>query len=126
MDWQEKWRLKMNIGPDWREEYQRKMVTPEDAVKVIKQGDKVLFTIGREPRELCFALAVRKEELSNVRLFMGSPTFDFGWYDPGWEDSFEICVGFTFPRGVAADCLAERRADVFIGGLMLSSRLADV
>jgi len=28
---------------DWKEEYERKFVTPEEAVRVVKDGDRVVF-----------------------------------------------------------------------------------
>lgn len=125
MDWHQEWLRKMKLSPDWGEEYQAKMTTPEEAVKVVKSGDRVVCPTGRDPLGLGLALAARGEELSGVRLFMATPAFDFGWYDPGWEDFFQLCLGYTFPRGVAADCLAERRTDVFTGGLFIFNDLAD-
>ena len=52
---------------DWREEYKRKLVAPEEAVKVIKSGDRVVF--GQpDPLALGLALADRAEELKEVRI----------------------------------------------------------
>ena len=41
---------------DWKEEYKRKLVLPEEALKVIKSGDRVAFTFGLEPVTLTSAL----------------------------------------------------------------------
>ena len=126
MDWHQKWRRKMKLSRHWREEYQTKLITPEEAVKMVKSGDRVVCPTGRDPLALGLALAARREELDQVRVFMATPTFDFGWYDPGWENHFQLCLGYTFPRGVAADCLAEGRTDVFCGGLFIFNELPDV
>ena len=125
MDWREKWQHKIKPSLDWHAEYSSKVIAAEDAAKIVKPGDKVACPTGRDPLALGLALAARKEELSRVKVFIATPTFDFGWYDPGWEDSFQLCLGYTFPRGVAATCLDERRADVFSGGLFIFDDFAD-
>ena len=56
------------MGLDWKEEYQKKLVTPEEAVQVVKNGDRVGFTYGREPRALGLALAARLGELQDVNV----------------------------------------------------------
>jgi 4-hydroxybutyrate CoA-transferase len=100
----------------WREEFRRKMVSPEEAVKVVKSGDRVSFTYGREPRALGFALAARLGELHDVRIFIRTPGMDFGWYDPGWDVSFQIEISYVLP--VTRQMMAERRCDFVIGGLL--------
>jgi hypothetical protein len=47
----------------WQEEYQKKLVTPEQAVSVIKDGDRVCFVQGNEPQALGLALAGRLGEV---------------------------------------------------------------
>ena len=46
---------------NWKEEYKRKTVSAEQAVKVIKSGDRVSFTHGREPPTISMAMIARKE-----------------------------------------------------------------
>jgi len=99
----------------WKEEYERKLVTPEEAVSVIKSGDRVVFSQGMEPLALGLALAARKEELRNVQISVRTPGRDFGWYDPGWEESFQIEIGYVLP--IVRDAVAERRCDFAIGSL---------
>ena len=55
------------IGKEWQDEYQRKLVAAEEAVKVVKSGDRVIasFFGGRLLGE---ALAARRSELSNVTI----------------------------------------------------------
>jgi len=100
---------------DWREEYQRKLVSPEEAVKTIKSGDRVFFTLGRQAEAIGLALAARKEDLRRVKIQVFTPDRDFGWYDRGWEESFEITVGFGMP--IVWEMMAERRCDMLVSGL---------
>ena len=46
---------------DWKEEYKRKLITAEEAAKMVKSGDRVFFTTGRQPRETGSALASRRD-----------------------------------------------------------------
>ena len=43
------------MGMDWQEEYKRKLVAPEEAVKVVKSGDRVFFG---QPDPLSLGLAL--------------------------------------------------------------------
>ena len=49
----------------WQEEYQKKLVSPEEAVSVIKSGDRVCFVQGNEPQALGLALAGRLGEVED-------------------------------------------------------------
>jgi 4-hydroxybutyrate CoA-transferase len=104
------------MGESWKEDFKRKMVTPEEAVQVVRSEDRVSFTYGREPRALGLALAARLGELKDVKIFIRTPGMDFGWYDPGWEESFQIEISYVLP--VTREMMAERRCDFVIGGLL--------
>jgi 4-hydroxybutyrate CoA-transferase len=99
----------------WEEEYKKKLVTPEEAVGVIKSGDRVCFVQGNEPQALGLALAGRLGEIEDVLLCLRTPGRDFGWYDPVFEMSFKIEVGFPLP--IVRQIIAERRCDLAIGAL---------
>ncbi len=101
---------------NWKEEYQRKLVEPEKAVQVVKSGDRVGFTYGREPRALGLALAARIGEIKDVKIFVRTPAMDFGWYDPGWDESFKIELSYVLP--ITRQMMAERRCDFVIGSLL--------
>lgn len=103
------------MASDWKEEYQRKTVSAEEAVKVIKSGDRVSFSYGKEPLAIGLALAARKEELKNVTLFIPTPSIDFGWYDKGWYDSFRIEISSVLP--VVKEIMAEHYCDFVLGGI---------
>lgn len=95
---------------DWREDYKRKFITAEEAAGLVKNGDFVLFTVGRETFAIGLALAARKEELKDVQIIIPTPGYDFGWYDQGWEDSFSITIGH--PTAVCQDALDAGRANM--------------
>jgi len=82
---------------DWQEDYQRKLTTPEEAVKVVKSGDRV--AVGgsvHEPAALPDALWERRGELRNVKVIHFHPIKDYGWCQPGAEESFEVeVIGFV-------------------------------
>lgn len=101
---------------DWQEEYKKKLVSAEEAISIIKSEQRVAFAYGAEPQALGLALCSRLGDLQNVRLVVPAPGRDFGWYDPGWEMSFQIEVGFILP--MVRNMIEERRGDYIISGLV--------
>jgi len=95
---------------DWQEEYKSKLITAEEAAQKVKSDDRVAFTAGREAHAVGLAIAARLGELKNVKVLAPSPGYDFGWYDPGWEESFEITI--SWPTATAQDMLDQRRCDI--------------
>lgn len=94
---------------DWRDAYNRKLVSAEQAAKAVKDGDRVVIPLGCAPNALAFALAARRNELRGVQVILGSAAVDYGWYDPGWEESFQTQVWFGGP--IYRPLLSERRGD---------------
>jgi len=90
---------------DWREEYQRKLGSEDEAVKAVKEGDRVVVPFGT-PRILPAALARRRQELGRIDLRLAAPAVDPGWLQPGWQDvfsiEFEMFIG-DFARHVTDD-----------------------
>ena len=74
---------------DWQQTYQQRTVSAEEAVKVVKSGDTVVFSIF-PPRTLQEALFGRADELKNVTLRLLAPANDPGWLRPGQEEHFEL------------------------------------
>ena len=100
---------------DWQEEYEKKTVSPEEAIKAVKSGDCVSFAYGMEPLALGMALTARGGELSDVKVFVPAPGMDFPWYEPGWEESFQIEVGFVLP--IVREMISEKRGDYLVSDL---------
>lgn len=101
---------------DWRDEYKRKLISAEQAASMVKSGDRLVFAAGREAFSIGLAVAARKDELKNVHVYVPSPGYDFGWYDPGWQDSFDVAIGM--PTITSQDSLDARLVDVLIGTLI--------
>ena len=95
---------------NWQEEYRGKLISAEQAAQKVKSGDRVAFTAGREAHAIGLAIAARLGELKGVKVLVPSPGYDFGWYDQGWEQSFEITI--SWPTATAQQMLDERRCDV--------------
>jgi len=102
---------------DWREEYKKKIVSPEEAIKVVKSGDNI-FLSQPEPLALGLALASRADELNGVKIIGGGgrdlPFYDSGWYE-AFPDAFQLETSYVLPmiRGL----VNERRADFALSGL---------
>ncbi|MFQ5827139.1 MAG: 4-hydroxybutyrate CoA-transferase, partial [Dehalococcoidia bacterium] len=76
----------------WQDEYRRKLIPAEEAVRVVKSGDRVVCTLGNEPLTLTSALEKRRGELSQVRVLV-VPGRDMDWYHAGGEGHFTLEVG---------------------------------
>jgi 4-hydroxybutyrate CoA-transferase len=100
---------------DWQEEYKGKIIPAEDAAKMIKSGDRIAFTVGREAHTVGLAIAARLGDLKDVKVYVPTPGYDFGWYDPGWDESFHITC--SFPLGINEQMVAEGRCDIAFGAL---------
>ncbi len=101
---------------NWQEEYKRKTVAPEEAVKLIQPGNRVAFAYGLEPSDLSLALVARATEIKNIRLYVPAPGRDFPWYEPGWEETFNVSIGYVLP--LARKTIEERRGDFLVSGLL--------
>ncbi|MFA5055835.1 MAG: acetyl-CoA hydrolase/transferase C-terminal domain-containing protein [Dehalococcoidia bacterium] len=100
---------------DWQQYYQERTITAEKAASMVKSGDRIGFTVGRESHTIGLAIAARLGELQNVNVYVPTPGYDFGWYDPGWDESFKITC--SFPLGINEQMVKERRCDVAFGSL---------
>jgi len=76
---------------DWQDTYHRKLVSPEEAARVIKSGDSI-FIPSAYSGSMPYAIVERKDDLHNVKVEISSPLFDPGWLSPGMEESFEVIV----------------------------------
>jgi len=102
---------------DWMEEYKKKKVTPEEAMKVVKPGDRVHFAYGMEPLDLGLALLARAGDFAEkgIKVLVPAPGRDFAWYDPGWENIFSIEIAHVLP--LAHQMMRDRRGDYVVGDL---------
>lgn len=65
----------------WQEKYGKKLVSPQEAVKAVQDGDFVVFPLGAggEPAALGFALAERAQELKDVTVFHAVANAPYPW-----------------------------------------------
>ena len=94
---------------DWREEYKSKLVSAEEAVRVVKSGDRVVLPLGNQTKVLGYKLFERSHELENVEIVSGTAT-NYGWFDPGYEKCFYPNIE-TYTGPGPRDMLLERRGD---------------
>ncbi|MFC1904836.1 acetyl-CoA hydrolase/transferase family protein [Chloroflexota bacterium] len=100
---------------NWKQDYEKKFISAEEAASMVKSGSRLAFTLGREAFAVGMAIAARKNELKDVRIHVPNPGHDFGWYDEGWQDSFEIVAGFL--TDTCQEALHARRIDYLPGNL---------
>ena len=113
---------------DWQEEFKRKQITAEEAAQMVKSGDYISFTLGREAFSIGLAIAARIGELQDVKVFQPFPGYDFGWYDPGWEEFFKITL--LMPTSTSQQMVDDRRCDIEVNDILCwsesTSRQSDV
>jgi 4-hydroxybutyrate CoA-transferase len=89
-------------------EYRSKLVSAEDAAKLIKSGDKVFVAWGTgTPTALCNALCNRQNELEGVKICETMAWCSFPWHKPGTEKSFTLMKSHLV--GVDHDALEDGR-----------------
>jgi len=100
----------LHYKKDWEDEYKRKLVSAEEAVKAVKSGDFVVSPLPHQASIVEGALAARAAELKNVTIQVSAPTFDPGWLSAGMEKSFSPVVEL-FIGTRARFAMDEKRAD---------------
>ena len=73
----------------WPEHYRSGKVTLEEAVSHVRSGNRVVITLGEEPRLLASGLQARAGEIENVVIQCAGPANELGWFDPGIGSSFK-------------------------------------
>ena len=74
---------------NWKNDYQEKLITLDQAAKLVSSGDHIVIPNGYLG-EMPYALAARAGELRNVTIDVCAPVGDPGWLQPGMEESFNI------------------------------------
>ncbi len=81
------------VGPpiaDWRERYASKLTSPDEAVRVVRDGDRVVVGMHYQtPIALCRALAARSSELRDVDIENSIATF-ISWWDDDAPNNFNV------------------------------------
>ena len=95
---------------DWREDYKRKLGSPEDAAARVKSGDLVHTGLLPMPRLIADAIVARREELGHLDVTMVEPEYDPGFLDNAFSDKFSVTVEIHI-GSVAIDAMDEKRVD---------------
>lgn len=84
------------MSANWQQTYAGKLVTAQEAVKVVRDGDFVVFPLGAggEPTALGFALAARMGELKDVTVFHAVANAPYPWLQ---GDGFEVRCSYFGP-----------------------------
>jgi 4-hydroxybutyrate CoA-transferase len=82
---------------DWQKEYEKRLTTAEQAVKVVKSGDHVAIPVYSNPSLIAEALANRLNELRGVTVHIGAAASDLPWYRPEATQAFMIEPWYTSP-----------------------------
>lgn len=91
-------------------EYKTKLCTPQEAVKKVKSGDRIVFSHAcGEPRLLPKALMERVDELQNVEIVHMVPMGEALYCRPEYTKSFRHVA--LFAGGPTRDAIWEDRAD---------------
>jgi 4-hydroxybutyrate CoA-transferase len=111
---------------DWKEKYREKVLAAEDAVKMVKAGDTVRFPMASVPVTLATALAKRRDELKDVKVFHAGPAPLPGvgwWTEKGWEESFQMAT--EWPNPVCRPGLDQKIVDLLVTDFSLAPKLRE-
>lgn len=87
----------------WVKKYNSRLVTADEAVKIIKSNDKIIVQPGcAAPLELINAMVRRKDELSNVEIYHILVVGDIPYTKPGMEKHFKHKAFFIGANARAA------------------------
>jgi 4-hydroxybutyrate CoA-transferase len=102
---------------NWQDDYKRKCVPPEEAVKIIQSGDTVIIPVATEVQALSWALMKRNDELKDVTILLRMPRYELGWLGDIGE-TFNVIFD-TQPASFGAKFINEKGLDLipFLYGL---------
>ncbi|HVW46337.1 MAG TPA: acetyl-CoA hydrolase/transferase C-terminal domain-containing protein [Solirubrobacterales bacterium] len=101
----------------WQERVGSRHREIDDVIAMIAGGDHVVLSV-REPFGLGLGLAAGLGELHDVHVYTLAPSYDFGWYDEGWEEHVDLMIGY--PTAIAREALDAGRLDVYPGAVVPS------
>ncbi|MGE0683697.1 MAG: acetyl-CoA hydrolase/transferase family protein [Candidatus Binatia bacterium] len=82
---------------NWQTEYEKRLLSAEDAVKTVKSRDRVAIPVYSNPSLIAEALANRLNELKEVTVLIGAAASDLPWYHPEAVDAFMVEPWYTSP-----------------------------
>ena len=111
------------MSGDWQTTYREKLVTPQEAVARIKNGDLVRLQMGPVPVTLVNALAARRDELQRVRVWQGATRHPHPWAtaEAGWEDHIQFVSDFV--SVLVRPAIEARRADFLVTDYAIGNKV---
>lgn len=95
---------------NWREEYKRKLTTPEEAVTHIKSGDRVILGLATgEPHSIVEAMINNKENYENVEIMAMLSLGKSPWLEPEMKGHFKF--NCFFASAANREAIANGEAD---------------
>jgi 4-hydroxybutyrate CoA-transferase len=85
---------KRDLTVDWRSDYDRKLVSPEEAAASVQSGDHVWWPPAHGSPAFLAALAARRDELRDVEV-RGIIIPDAGWFTTDSMEAFHIASQFA-------------------------------
>ncbi len=76
----------------WQEQYKSKLRTAEEAVKVVKSGDRIFTPLIVKDNTLSTALFARRNELKDIKIMRSGHGPNPGWLSPGYDDIFKVTL----------------------------------
>ncbi len=78
----------------WQDDYRSRLSSPEEAVSIIEDGDRVVVPLSEQPLTLMKALAERAHEVRGATLSVSVPQFDLEpFLEAGWKVDIENFIG---------------------------------
>jgi 4-hydroxybutyrate CoA-transferase len=93
---------------DWKQKYSDKVISAEEAARLIESGDRVTFPVTDRGSDVGLALCRRAHELKGVTV-TNIWHNDYPWFKPGMEESFIVRELFT--TQITRKAVKERRTD---------------
>ena len=88
-------KVSKSLSAAWVSKYRSKVVTSDEAVKIIKSGDNIVIQPGcAVPHELIRAMVRRKDELFDVKIYHILIVGDLPYAKPGMEKHFKHIAFF--------------------------------
>ncbi len=95
---------------DWPEEYAKRLMAPEEAARLVRNGDNIGIPVGAMVPTVASAIFGRRDELNDVDVYVCAPSTDPGWWTPPGHPAFRMHVE-VFGTPISRPAIASRNAD---------------
>lgn len=90
--------LKSRVNSPWQEQYKQKLISPDDAARLVKNNDVISMVGGScVPEGFTASLTARGQELYNVSLLVGFALKEYDYMKPAFKEHFNLETVFVGP-----------------------------